>query len=1239
MTFRAVGIGASAGGLEAVSELLGALPAETDLAFIVVQHLDPRHESLLPEILARTASVPVRAATDGEVVQPDHVYIIPPNTTLTVAEKRFHLTKRPPFERHLPIDALFTSLARAYAGDAIGVVLSGGDADGSLGIQAIKHEGGIVFAQDPDSARFKEMPRHAIDTGNVDRVLSPGEIAHELVRLGRHSSSTEVTSGPATTTDEALLKHIFQRIRAAHSLDFTHYKRSTLRRRLERRMTLCGIESLREYSDVIDSDPGELAALYQDFLIRVTEFFRDPESFEVLRQQVFPALREGRDGRQPIRMWVAGCATGEEVYSLAIELAESIGGRVAPSQAQIFGTDVSEAALEKARAGVYQPNALRDVSSERLQRFFEKHDGGYRIRKEIRDLCIFARQDVTHDPPFARLDLVSCRNLLIYLDEVAQRRIMQTFHFALRPNGVLVIGPAESLGQSSGLFEQVDKRFRIYKRRPGSGPGTAGHFGTAPRAAARAAPEGEQPHRSEAESLSREADRWLLARFAPASLLVDEGLNIRQFRGRTGPYLEPASGPPSLELQRVIRPELLVELLPAIRQARESGLMVRRDAVRLHDESDVSIEVVPLSSPDAGQGFLILLDDGSHPPRSGGVRAVPERLPESEKDRRLGQLQYEIDALRDYVRVAIEEHGAVQEELKSAHEEMLSANEEYQSTNEELETSKEELQSTNEELTTTIEELRNRNRDLGVLNIELQQARLAAERAQSYADVIIETVRSPLAVIDAEFRIKRVNRAFVADLEVPQENFERLFIDVEEGGTWDVPAMRRKLTAVVRDGEAVDDWEVTVNLPRKGQRILSLTARRIPGDRERENLVLLALDDITDRATIAADLLANSLRKDEFLAMLAHELRHPLTPITHAVHQLRGTAADAATVELYETIDTQTRRLVRFVNELLDIVRSNRGLLEIARERFDLVELVRQAAAAMRPVVQEHNHSLTIALADQPIVIDGDPGRLNQVVTNLLENAAKFTHPGGQITLKLERKGDEALLSVRDTGAGIPSDRLGRIFEPLAQAGGASRNGGGLGLGLSVVRHIVQLHGGRIEARSKGPGAGSEFLVWLPALPANAVHAPHPVSRSKATSPRTPSLRRRVLVVDDRKEITVSLARLLGAFGHEVAVAQDASGARTVAATFKPDCAILDLSMPGVTGYELAGQLREAFKDPPLFLIAFTGHGDEGVRERCRAVGFDACLIKGENPAILENLLADLPRMASHGNAENPATA
>ena len=491
----------------------------TGMAFVVVQHLDPKHESLLPEILGKKTTMAVSPAAPGKAVQPDHVYVIPPDALLTVHGGLLELKRRTSApERPFPVDLLFASLAAEYGERAIGVVLSGADADGSLGLREIKHAGGFTFAQQPESARFPTMPQHAIETGCVDLVLRPKEIAGELTRLSRRlhtpepvrESKSDSTPDVGQDDEDAVLAYIFQRLRSAHGVDFTHYKRTTIRRRIERRMMLRRIESLDEYRESLDRDPGELAALYQDFLIRVTEFFRDPAAFEALRQDVLPSLCEGRSPNDAIRVWVPGCATGEEVYSVAITLLEYFGDGLPPMKIQIFGTDVSEAALEKARTGVYPVNALHEVSAERLERFFVAQDGEYRISKDIRDLCLFARQDVTRDPPFSRLDLISCRNLLIYLDDVAQRRVLRTFHYALRPKGMLFFGPAESVAYSPELFEQIDSKSRVFRRMPNTGGGTiaARADGSASEAFE---PEGTAaPLRVEADTLPREADRLLL---------------------------------------------------------------------------------------------------------------------------------------------------------------------------------------------------------------------------------------------------------------------------------------------------------------------------------------------------------------------------------------------------------------------------------------------------------------------------------------------------------------------------------------------------------------------------------------------------------------------------------------------------------------------------------------------------------------------------------------------------------
>ena len=856
MTFPIVAIGASAGGLEAVSEFLAALPAGSAMAYVVVQHLDPSHKSLLPEIWGKRTTLPVLSIQDGALIEPEHVYVIPPNTALTVEDGRFKLTPRLPGQHH-PVDILFNSLADTQGEAAIGIVLSGGDSDGSLGVRAIKHSGGITFAQDPKSARFPGMPAHAIETGCVDFVLPPAEIARELKRLSVHPYLRSLPEAKnlldtLAPSEEEQLRRVFRRLRSAHGVDFTHYKRSTLRRRLARRMALRQLEDMSDYIAVVEDDAAETEALYQDFLIRVTGFFRDPGVFEGLRERVFPTLCEGRPSKDPIRIWVPGCASGEEVYSIAIALVEYLGDRLAPSGVQIFGTDVSEVEIEKARAGYYLANIAEEVSAERLRRFFFHEDDRFRIAKSIRDLCIFARQDVTRDPPFSRLDLVSCRNLLIYFDARAQRHVMQVFHYSLKADGYLMLGPSESVGPASDLFELIDREHRLYSRK--AGPGYAGeraHRELLPVVVRSARTDVEAEPMVEQDVAQRETDRLLIMRYAPATLLVDEDLNVLQYRGETARFLEHASGAPSNNLQRVVRPELMVELSPALTEARASGLSVRREGLTLDDLVDVSFEVIPLKGAGSQGTTVIIFEDASR--RPGGRRTAPAQpLSESEKDRRLGQLEREMSSTRDYLQATIEEQEAVKEELKSAHEEVLSANEEFQSTNEELETAKEELQSTNEELTTTNDELRNRNRELSGLNAEIDKARNNAQRARTYADNIVATVRDPLLVLNGDLKVLRANPAFYERFQMRRESTEGGPFASLVDGKWDIPDLLQHLKATLTASTDVTDYEIDYASP-QGPRRLLFNARKIVGDADREQMILLSVEDVTqNRAAIAA---------------------------------------------------------------------------------------------------------------------------------------------------------------------------------------------------------------------------------------------------------------------------------------------------------------------------------------------------------------------------------------------------
>jgi two-component system CheB/CheR fusion protein len=717
-----IGIGASAGGLEALSELLAALPRDIGATFLVVQHMDRNQESALPDILSQRTQLAVERAAQGVVPLIGHVYVIQPNTTLTLAEGRLRLeTREPGRQPHKPVDALFYSLAVECGARCAGIVMSGADSDGAAGTAAIKQAGGITFAQSPETARVPSMPRTAIETGCVDFVLPPEAIATELSRLVMHpylhstpmAAAEDKAQRPAADEERHLLR-IFRQLHTAHDIDFSGYKPSTLKRRLARRMALRKIADLHEYTGLVETDPAEAADLYKDFLIHVTSFFRDPDAFSALTG-VFPQVCEGRSQKNPIRIWVPGCASGEEVYSIAIALLEFLGDRASSTGIQIFGSDVSELAIGKARSGLYPESIAQDVSPERLSRFFIKQDDGYCISRLVRDLCIFAQHDVTRDPPFSRLDLISCRNLLIYLAPAAQLRVMQTFHYALRRQGILVLGPSESVGAASDLFELGDKAHRFYTPRwKGTGmnadvqrPSNPVNNTSAETDAAVSSP----LEFNEADSVLRLADRLFLARYAPAGILVDGGLEILQYRGEVGPYLAPASGPPAINLRRVMRPELLVEMLAALEQVRNGATSARRPELEIEGVGMVGMEVIALSRPGGAPCYLFIFEEASrhHVRRRERVAQGAART-ESEKDNRIAHLERENVDLREVLHATLEQHEAAREELKSAHEEVLSANEEFQSTNEELETSKEELQSGNEELITTNEELRDRNR-------------------------------------------------------------------------------------------------------------------------------------------------------------------------------------------------------------------------------------------------------------------------------------------------------------------------------------------------------------------------------------------------------------------------------------------------------------------------------------------------------------------------------------------------
>jgi two-component system CheB/CheR fusion protein len=788
VSFPIVGVGASAGGLEAFRELLTQLPLDSGMGFVFIQHLDPQHESALTDLLQRATKLPVQEVTNNLRVEPNHVYVIPPNRNMGITAGALTLRPRPPGRTPArSIDAFFEALAEDQRERAIGVVLSGTASDGTIGLEAIKAEGGITFAQD-DSARYDSMPRSAVAAGCVDFVLSPEQIAGELARIARHPAiasgpdalatpednaafataheddDTALPSGghgtPATEAEKARaearrprrgsagapgtdgFKKILLLLRNHAGVDFSLYKSNTIQRRIVRRMILSKRNTLQEYARFLRGNAKELDALYADVLISVTSFFRNPDSFEVLRRKVWPDLLKQRSD-EPIRIWVLGCSTGQEAYSLAMGFAEAADKAPRMRALQIFATDLNDALLDKARHGLYAKSVAEDVSPERLRRFFVEEEGGYRVSKALREKVVFARQNVISDPPFSRMDLISCRNLLIYFEPDLQRRVLPVFHYALKPGGFLYLGASESVGGFTDLFEVVDKKHKIYSKKPAQTPA----FQLAAQKEA-GKPPGERAmaartpaDRSHAEDMAggfhgevtaqREADRIAVNQFAPPAVLVNAELQVLQFRGPTGAYLEPPKGKASFDVLKMARPGLMLPLRAAINRARKDRKTARREGVTIEQNGTsrtINLEVIPLNNLRE-RCFLIVFESPRTPMVAKQPGIAKGRGRSGADARRVMELETELAETRDYLQSIQEQHEAANEELQASNEEVQSANEELQSVNEELETSKEELESANEELTTVNDEMASRNTELHRLNSDLVNIQTSAHQA------------------------------------------------------------------------------------------------------------------------------------------------------------------------------------------------------------------------------------------------------------------------------------------------------------------------------------------------------------------------------------------------------------------------------------------------------------------------------------------------------------------------------
>jgi two-component system CheB/CheR fusion protein len=1225
--FPIVAVGASAGGLEACQRLFDAVGADTGMTFIVVLHLDPNHDSLMANLLSSHTAMPVVEAVASRRLEPDHVYVIAPGTYLTVAANGLVVAK--PVTRHarLPFDVLLRSLAEAHGPRTIGVVLSGTGDDGSRGLQAVKAAGGACIAQDPEEAAFDGMPRAAISTGAVDRVLPLAKIPGALASLARgEASSADPANAPKAVESRRAVAAIIDFLREKTAHDFTTYKPGTLHRRIQRRMAVVGVspESLHDYLELLKGDRAELDVLAKDLLIHVTSFFRDAKTFDYLERHVAPDMIRGRPAGEAVRIWVAGCSTGEEAYSIAMVYRAAIEAAGVDVKLQVFASDIDADAVTTARDGLYPDSIAGSVSPERLARFFTREEIGYRIAPELRACVVFTVQNLLDDPPFSRLDLVSCRNLLIYLRPEAQARIISIIHFALKEGGVLLLGGSESVGRADGRFESIAKPERLYRRIGRARRGEASFaIGGAlfPRGPARASA-GQAAARQ--ASLAELCRRLVLEAHAPATVLINRARDCLYAMGPTDLYLRLPAGSPNSNLLAMARTGVRAKLASVITQAFErnapivvaGGPLGSGDGARLFQ-----IEARPVQAGGETLLLLCFLDRPS-PPRKADVPG------DAADTARIAELENELELTRAELQSAVRSLEMASEEQTTINEEALSVNEEYQSTNEELITSKEELQSLNEEL--------------NALNSQLQETLdLQRTSANDLQNILYSTDMATL-FLDQDLNIRFFTPA------------TRALFNVIPG---DVGRPLADLNSLAADADLMSDAVRMLGsrepLAREVQtRAGAWYLRRIMPYRAQGDAVegvVITYDDITERkltassleaATQAAD--AANRAKSRFLAAASHDLRQPLQTLS----LIQGLLARKVTTEA-------ERRLVRLqeqclsamsgmLNTLLDINQIDAGIIEPEKTVFPIDGLFDRLRDEFAYHAQAKGLRLHIAPCSLSIV--SDPALLEQMVRNLLANAVKYTAKG-KILVGCRRRGEQLQIQVLDTGVGIAPDELKLIFEEYHQVENVARERSrGLGLGLSIVERLGGLLGHSVTVRSRAK-RGSVFTIDVERAPTPSV----PPQTAVATQDAAPSigharLTGAVLIVEDDPEVRDLLSMMLADEGHAVTAAADGATALDLIDRMpaRPQIILADYNLPGgMNGVELAMALRGRIGSENDVVILTGDISTESLRDVANQNGVP--LHKPVKPEILsgtiQNLLAARQAAAMRPSARDPARA
>lgn len=1086
--FPIVGVGASAGGLAAFTQLLQYLPTDIDMAFVLVQHLDPTHKSSLVELLSKATELPVSEIEQNQELIQNHIYIVPENKEVTIKNSTLQLHDRASAQYpNLLINRFFLSLADDQQTNAIGIILSGAGSDGTFGLEAIKAAGGITFAQDK-SAEYESMPESAIRASTADFTLSAPDIAKRLKAIRDHHDRVQNQDKHSESNEhEKDYSRILQLLENRTDVAVTSYKTAMLQRRIQRRFAVLNLRTFSEYADYMENNPSECDLLYQDMLINVTSFFRDKPMMELFTEKLLPELINNNAGAakgNTLRIWVAGCASGEEAYSLAIICHEYLMEHPSDLTVKIFATDINPIAIEQARSGVYPISALENMSQERRDRYFaDIGRDNYRIKDSLRQMCIFAVHNLLVDPPFSKIDYVSCCNVMIYLQLPAQQKLLAAFHYALKQEGILTLGPSESIGAARNLFSAYDKKLKVFRRKQVLSPR---HFDASSRGFTRPSIEMQsKPHATQSDKYDFKAfaNNMLLSQFTAPSVLVDSNFDILEFYGVTSPFLESSSGKASLNLLKMARPGLVLHLRRAFRHVIEKSEPYR-GAVNVKLSADgnsrlINLEVLPFNSENYSDAYYLVVfgqekaSDIAH--SSPGTSLTSNSVVDATKDSQITMLERELSAEQEETKRISEDHELAVEELQLANEEVRSSNEELQSLNEELETGSEELASTNEELLSMNQTLRASNESLGA--------------ARDYAEAIISTVRHPLLVLTPDLKIVTANTSFITTFKVTEKSIIGCYLYDLGNGEWQIPELRKLLMDVSSMNYHFQDYLINHEFQGIGMRALLLDARRIPHEKVPEDFILLAIEDITERRETAVlrdqrdHLLALNKAKQDFINVASHQLRTPATGVKQFVGIILEDYAGPITATQRSYLERATQsndRMLQIIDELLEVARIDSEKMTVNRISTDLVALTESVLSEQSALFAEHKQHIKFDHGKSSIAVSVDSPKFRMVLENLINNASKYTPDGGTIHVHLDADASNVTFSVKDQGVGISEGDLDLLFKKFSRIHNSlSIGAGGSGLGLYVSKKIIDLHDGTITVSSE-PGKGSTFTVILP---------------------------------------------------------------------------------------------------------------------------------------------------------------